>query len=170
MTLDELFRHALQPACGYLGQRFVDRRSDVLVLALTMQESDGLQARRQRGGPALGFAQFEMIAVKHVLTHRATKERAVALLQALGYPPTLTVLQVHELLEHNDIACMGFARLNLFTHPQALPPIGDVDAAWDQYVAVWKPGAVTKDPAGRKAMDARRRWTSNYATALRIAA
>ena len=54
------------------------------------------------------------------------------------------------------------ARLLLWTLPQALPT--DQDAALDQYVAAWRPGAITG--GGERAEEARRRWPDSYGVAV----
>jgi hypothetical protein len=43
-------------------------------------------------------------------------------------------------IEHNDLLACGFARLNLWWLPAALPTRDQVDRAWEQYLEAWRPG------------------------------
>jgi len=152
----------VRPACSMLGPDFVDPRADVLLVTIALHESDGLEARRQyAGGPARSLWQFEWIAVVDVLTRAVTAQHAKRLLRYLVYSDTLAAAKVHDILEHNDLLAAGFARLNLRTSPRALPPLGDVEAGWQEYLQVWKP-SIEK---GRTADD-RARWERCYARAM----
>lgn len=152
---------AIRPACAVLGERFVDRRAELVLLAIALQES-GLRTRVQRvkkmpapdakWQPARGLWQFELIGVEGVLRHAASGRHADALCAKRGV--VAAKYPVQAALERDDVLAAGFARLLLFTLPQALPAIGDVDRAWDQYVSAWRPGKPHRD-----------RWTANYARA-----
>lgn len=115
----------------------------VLLLAIALQESKA-QHRKQIGGPARGFLQFEQGGVKGVLSHQASSKHATKLWADLGYRPTsISIAEVHLALEHNDILACGLARLLLWTLPTAIPTIGSPGAAalaWGQYVEAWRPG------------------------------
>jgi len=164
VTPRECLAHVIRPACALAGPRFVDPRAEVALLAIALQET-GLATRRQQGGgPGRGYVQFERAGIAGVLTHSASAVAARALLRTLAYPATITPAEVHGAVEHNDLLCLGLARLLLFTVPAPLPALGDRDETWSQYVAAWRPGAVTG--GGSRAAAARRRWTTNYAKAL----
>lgn len=109
-----------------------------MLLAIGLQESR-FEHRRQIGGPACGFWQFERGGgVRGVLNHPSSKPHIESALTAMGYnfsPDTS-----YGAIEHNDILACVFARLLLWTLPQALPKHDDADGAWHQYISAWRPG------------------------------
>lgn len=106
-----------------------------MLLAIGLQESR-FEYRRQIGGPARGFWQFENGGgFRGVLNHHSSKETANNLLQMLAYPTP-----EFESLAHNDILACCFARLLLWTDAHALPASGEPDAAWAYYIRNWRPG------------------------------
>jgi hypothetical protein len=114
----------------------------VMLTAIGLQESRFLH-RRQIGGPARGFWQFEPAGVVAVRGHQATRDAATRLLQALRYPATMPTEDVLEALGHNDVLACGCARLLLWASPLALPVSreeSDLDLGWDLYVSSWRPG------------------------------
>lgn len=138
--------HIVPAALALLPEAMRDKASVGPLMAIAWQESR-CQHRRQivivagetKPGPAAGFWQFEELgAVKGVLSHAATSTPARDLLAALGYPRDLTVRHVWERIEHNDVLAAGFARLLLWTLPQALPTTQS--DGWLQYYAAWRPG------------------------------
>jgi hypothetical protein len=111
--------------------------SRALAIAICLQESR-LVHRRQIGGPARGFPQFELSGIKGVLNHHATRPHILKVLDAMGYddqPETS-----YAAIEHNDPLAMVYTRLNLWWHPDKLPGIGEPERAWDYYLSVWRPG------------------------------
>ena len=48
--------------------------------------------------------------------------------------------ECYEAITNNDVLACIFARLLLWTHPQALPKRGDVAGAWAYYLDLWRPG------------------------------
>jgi hypothetical protein len=110
-----------------------------MLIAIGHQESR-FAARRQLGGPARGFWQFELGGVNGVLSHVATKGPIGDALKALQYPHTPTPLGCHLALEHNDVLAATFARLLLWSLPGALPVQSEPDRGWAQYVGAWRPG------------------------------
>lgn len=113
-------------------------KARMMQLAIGFQESR-FEHRRQIGGPARGFWQFEQGGgVKGVLTHKASAYDAVKVCYARGVGSSTK--DVYERLEHDDILACCFARLLLFTDPRSLPMIGDVDSAWAYYLHNWRPG------------------------------
>lgn len=132
----ELFtRLAIGPALSLLPPQMDSRAARVMVLAICLQESR-LMHRRQIGGPARGFAQFEVAGVRGVLTHRASRAHALAAMERLCYEPT--VAAAYDAIEHNDMLAVIFARLLLWTLPQPLPD--DAEEGWRQYLEAWRPG------------------------------
>lgn len=144
-----------------LPARYDSREARVMLLAIALQES-GLAHRQQVGGPARGLWQFEQRGgVAGVLAHDASRlqARAVCLLHAVA--PTQS--DVYGALGHDDVLACAIARLLLWTDPQALPKVGDVEASFACYLRTWRPGAYDRDPVGL-----RRRWSRNYSTAMQV--
>lgn len=129
---------ALSPALRLLPAQMDSPAARAMMITIALQESRLLH-RRQIGGPARGYAQFEMGGgVRGVLTHRASAEHAKRVCAALDYQPTPDV--VYAAIEHNDILACVFSRLLLWTLPGALPARSEHDKAWSAYIAAWRPG------------------------------
>lgn len=108
-----------------------------MLKAIALQESR-LDNRRQIGGPARGFWQFELMGIVGVLNHPASRQIIHSVLDALDYdykPATS-----YAALEHNDILAFAFARCLLWTFPGVLPRHGEAERAWKQYISCWRPG------------------------------
>lgn len=123
-----------------LGDHFDTPAARAMLWAIGRQESRFIH-RRQIGGPARGFWQFEKGGgVKGVLTHPASKQHAIALCKERDVDPTTAA--VYPALEKDDILAAGFARLLLFTDPSALPTpkFGLAQDAWAYYKRNWRPG------------------------------
>ena len=109
-----------------------------MLFAIGSQESR-LDARRQIGGPARGFWQFELGGIRGVLQHPASQPLIHAVLDRLDYdylPDTS-----YTAIEHNDVLAFAYARCLLWTEPGALPARGDAAEGWRQYQDGWRPGA-----------------------------
>ncbi len=134
MMLDQIMDDALRPAMALLPARMNTPAADCMLLAIGLQESRFVH-RRQIGGPARGFWQFE-----NSRDHLATlcKARSVA-----GDPDA-----IYAALEYDDVLAAGVARLLLWTDPKALPPVGDTQAAWALYLRTWRPGKPKPDSWG----------------------
>lgn len=138
MNLDEVLREAIEPALSLLPARMDSPQAAVMLLAIGLQESR-FQHRRQIGGPAVGFWQFEAGGgIRGVINHPLTRPYAQAICPKLDVP--CCVSQVYAALPVNDELAAVFARLLLFSDPQRLPAIGDVEGAWDLYIRTWRPG------------------------------
>jgi len=144
----------IAPALGILAPAMDSPEARVLLLAIAGQES-GLLTRRQPGGPALGLWQFETGGVRGVLRHNASADAVIALCANRRCSP-ITVMQIYNSLEFDDLLACGIARLLLYTDAAPLPEIGDSDAAWNYYKRNWRPGAPR--PAA---------WGFNYSNALK---
>jgi hypothetical protein len=130
-VLEDLAAELGHPAAGKLDR--ADGRATLIAIGL--QESR-FEHRCQIRGPARGFWQFEEGGGFHgVLGHNATHQLSTKVLAALQYPGA-----EFEALTHNDVLACCFARLLLWTHPEALPGQNEADAAWDYYESVWRPG------------------------------
>lgn len=121
-----------------LPASMLSRAARVMLLAIGLQESR-FEHRKQIGGPARGFWQFESGGgVKGVLTHPASAKRAEEVCKARGISADQRT--VYETLADDDLLACAFARLLLLTDPRALPKVGDAEAAWAYYVRNWRPG------------------------------
>lgn len=108
-----------------------------MLMAIAMQESRW-DERRQIGGPARGFWQFELGGIRGVLAHKASAPLIGSVLDRLDYdhkPETS-----YAAIEHNDVLAFAYARCLLWTLPGALPNRVEVDKGWDQYTDAWRPG------------------------------
>lgn len=143
MTLDQIMDEALRPALALLPARMDTREAQCMLLAIGLQESRFVH-RRQIGGPARGFWQFEKGTrasrggVWGVFLHAASKAPLAVLCQARGVACDPDA--IHAALERDDVLAAGVARLLLWTDPKALPPVGDAVAAWALYLRTWRPG------------------------------
>lgn len=124
-------------ACDLLPDRMNSPEAFANLYAIAGQESK-LDERRQIGGPARGFWQFEFGGIKGVLTHPASKPVIRSVLDRLDYdysPDTSYVA-----IEHNDVLAFAYARCLLWTIPDALSTAGESERAWRQYLEAWRPG------------------------------
>ena len=138
MTLSEIRERAIAPALALLPARMNSEQAVVQMLAIGLQESR-FERRRQVGGPAVGFWQFEQGGgVRGALRHSASRESALAVCRARNVIATESA--VYAAIEHDDVLAAAFARLLLWTDPKPLPAIGDEQGAWDLYLRVWRPG------------------------------
>lgn len=151
MTTADYVAEIVYPgAMTFLPGRMDTPEAKALVLAIGFQES-GFAHRRQVGGPARGFWQFEEGGgVNGVLGHRLTKPLLEQILPLLVVKPW----ECFDAIAHNDVLACILARLLLWTHPPTLPTRGDVMQSWAYYRATWRPGK--PQPAT---------WETNYARA-----
>ncbi len=145
MSPEFYLRTALEPALGLLPPRMDSVAARAMVIAICLQESR-LEHRRQIGGPARSYGQFEQGGgVRGVLTHLATRGHIRTVLAALDYAADSDAEACWIAIEHNDILGAAFSRLNLWWLPGALPGRDDWPMAWSQYLTAWKPGKPHKD-------------------------
>ncbi|WP_315136921.1 hypothetical protein [Achromobacter marplatensis] len=138
MDLKMITDGAITPALALLPAKMGTAAARVMLLAIGLQESRFVH-RRQIGGPARGFWQFEKSGgVRGVLLHTSTREQAQAVCKARGVPATAGA--VYEALDQDDVLAAAFARLLLWSDPKALPPIDAEAAAWALYQRTWRPG------------------------------
>lgn len=128
---------ALTPGLSLLPPKMDTDRARAMLLAIALQES-GLTARRQRGGPARGYLQFEPAGIWGVLRHRASRSHAIRACEALDISPNVD--EVYAALEHSDPLAVVFARLLLWTDPAPLPDRHDAEIGWAIYQRTWRPG------------------------------
>jgi hypothetical protein len=132
-----MYRNIFPVTFALLPSNMNTDRAKAMMIAIALQES-GFIHRRQIGGPALGFVQWEINGVSGVLNHRASRDHAVALCSMLSYSPLPDV--VHPAIAHNDVLNFGFARLLLWTDPRPLPQEQETEESWNYYLRNWRPG------------------------------
>ena len=150
-----IIEYAINPAMALLPPKMTSDKATVMLLAIGLQESR-LTHRKQIGGPAKSFLQFESGGgVKGVMTHSASSTPAQSLCQALAVPFDRSA--IFQGMEFNDVLAFGLGRLLLYTDPKALPEIGDSQTAWDLYQRAWRPGKPH-----------RQTWDELYAVACKV--
>ncbi len=160
MNEREFLLEVIDPALAGLseisGKPMGDDRARVLMLAIALQES-GLRHRRQVGGPARGWWQFEQGgACTEVTSGPQTHIFAAKVCDELLIPGDL--ISVFEALAWNNDLAAAYARLLLWSDKYPLPAVGEVNAAWDYYQRNWRPGKPHPEV-----------WPSNYAIAVNSA-
>lgn len=128
----------VRPALRLLPARMDTPEAEAMLLAICAQES-GWRHRRQMGGPARGWPQFEISGVRGVLEHPASRDMAASVCAMLAYP-TNDYPRLMEAIEHNDLLSVALARLALWRLPEPLAGPDDADEAWRQYLEAWRPG------------------------------
>ena len=132
------FHAVMNAAMSMLPPSMDSLESRAMLYAIARQESR-LTYRRQIGGPARGFWQFEQGGgTRGVVTHAATRPLLLPVLERLRYEEHVPTL--YAVIEHNDLLAAVFARLLLYTVPQKLPGPDDAEEGWLQYLSVWRPG------------------------------
>lgn len=109
----------------------------VLVMAIAGQESRWV-ARRQIGGPARSYWQFEKGGGVAGL-FRVVPRQLAAVCAACDV--TFDAATVFEAMAWHDTLACAMARLLLWSDPAPLPAVGDKDAGWQYYLRNWRPGA-----------------------------
>lgn len=137
LRLSNIVETILLPSLKLLGPHFDSPQARVMMLATGLQES-GFSTRRQIGGPARGFWQFEFGGVRAVWAHHLSMEPLRLLCHDLDV--SFDPAAIYPALEANDVLAAGVARLLLYTDPQPLPEFDQPDAAWNYYQRNWRPG------------------------------
>lgn len=131
--------YTIPAALSLLPPHMRGDRATAMLLAIGLQESRFL-LRRQTGGPARGFWQFETAGIAGVLHHEQTANVIGAVLDHLRYNSHDEAPYVLFAVEDNDVLAAAFARCLLYTLPSQLPGEADAADGWDQYIAGWRPG------------------------------
>lgn len=148
MDLKRIIDIGVTPALALLPAAMDTQAARVMLLAIGLQESRFVH-RRQIGGPARGFWQFEKGTrasrggVWGVYLHAASKSHLAALCKARSVACDPDA--IYAALEYDDVLAAGVARLLLWTDPKALPAVGDADAGWSLYLRTWRPGKPKPD-------------------------
>ena len=129
---------AIKTALVLLPESMNTKEAVTLMVAIGLQESR-FKHRKQIGGPARGYWQFESGGgVKGVMHHRSSNRHAKAVCDALEVPWDQNT--IYNTLAENDVLAAAFARLLLWTDPRSVPAIGAVTDSWDYYIRNWRPG------------------------------
>lgn len=157
MNTTDFLRDVVDPSLDALNaicHRSMDSdEARVLLLAIALQES-AIAHRRQIGGPARGYWQFESGGgCAGVMSHKATAGPAMDVCKALDVP--FEKDDIFEALAWHDHLAAAFARLLLYSDPDPLPAVGNVEGAWQTYLSIWRPGKPHPDV-----------WPGNYARAM----
>lgn len=157
MTPRVLHEIAVRPALQLLPYAMRTPAAEAMLLAIALQESKCCH-RRQIGGPARSFWQFEIGGVRGVLAHKASKAHLANALEVLSYPVTDDATVPYVAIEHNDVLAAVCARLLLWTVPIPLPGRDAPAEAYEQYIRAWKPGKPHPET-----------WAAHYRSAWEIA-
>jgi hypothetical protein len=140
MPLHQVLEEIIDPGLALLPMKMDTPKARLMLLTIGRQESRFRYRRQQGNGPARGFWQFEQGGgVKGVMTHPNTCGHAhrVCAEQGVAWERP----NIWAALETDDLLALCFARLLLFSDPQAMPEVGDYDEAWKLYaVRTWRPG------------------------------
>ncbi len=133
-----LAKEIISDAMRLLPSNMDSRQARAMLIAIGLQESR-FKHRKQIGGPAHGFWQFEKGGgVKGVLNHATTSKLARQVCNACCVSPDAD--SVYDALATDDVLACCFARLLLWTDPKAIPAVGNEQASWELYSRVWRPG------------------------------
>ena len=139
MTDAYMLAHVVPAALALLPPSMDSQKARALLLAIALQESKFEDRVQIGGGPARGFWQFEKGGgVTGVLTHRSTADHMRRVCTTLRYQPS--VAGCYAAIRDNDVLACCFARLLLWTLPNALPARDDAAGGWHQYLVSWRPG------------------------------
>lgn len=131
------------PSLSILPSRMLSIEARTLLISIALQESS-LKYRKQLGGPAKGFWQFEEGGgVRGVMSHYATSSLIPVICQDLVIEYSQEA--VYNALEYNDVLACTLARSLLYTHPASLPRVMEEEKAWEYYIELWRPGKPHKE-------------------------
>lgn len=134
----EILEKFIVPGLKYLPPEMDSPQVRAMLLSIGMQESR-FEHRKQVGGPAHGFWQFEQGGgVRGIITHPTTSEIARGICKRLVVP--FIPAECYEAITYNDVLACCFARLLLWTLSGPLAGKGENQKAWEQYSAAWRPG------------------------------
>jgi hypothetical protein len=150
--MKDYVRDCISVALRQLPQRMDTPQARFLMLAAGFQES-GFRHRRQIGGPARGYWQFEPIGCTGVLTHHTTADLAAGLCITMGVQALSD--SAYAAVEFHDCLAAGFARLCFWRLPDPVPDITDSEGMLLYYRRAWAPGKFHPE-----------RWPHSYKMAL----
>ena len=113
----------------------------VMLCAIAGQESNWTSRVQGDNGPAHGFWQFERGGgVAGVLNSPAAAAMARGVCRAADVVPLASAVHARLATPQGDPVATAFARLLLWSDPDPLPDVDDVDGAWNYYDRNWRPG------------------------------
>lgn len=145
---------AVNPAMAVLPAYLDNPNARAMILAICLQESS-LFHRQQIGGPARGYAQFELPAVSRVLAHPVSSPIIARACASMDM--TLDASYIYSAIGYNDALAVILARSLLRTLPQSLPNRDDMAGGWNQYIDAWRPGKPRIDD-----------WAGNWESAWNV--
>ena len=135
----DILKTFILPGLALLPPGMDSPEARAMLYAIGMQESLRFKHRRQVGGPAHGFWQFERGGgISGVLGHAATRGHILKVCAELVISPTED--ECYEAVTYNDPLACCFARLLLWTLPTSLPLRDGSQRGWEQYLSAWRPG------------------------------
>jgi len=138
MKISDILQVVIYPGLALLPKQMYSPSAIAMLLTIGFQESR-FSYRRQIGGPARGFYQFEQGGgVAGVLKHYQTAIIINGILDRLQYDRNISTS--YAAIEHNDALATAYARLLLWTLPDSLPQKDECDRSWEQYLEAWRPG------------------------------
>lgn len=160
--LVRVLRPNLVALAGILGDVPPDSpKAQLQLLAEAGQETGWRDIQQTGGGPGAGPWQFEPPTCALLLRHPVVGPMLVQVCTACGVPATGDA--IYAVILRNPLIAVALARLDLYSDQGPIPGIGDEDGAWECYVRVWRPGAVTR--GGPLAAQEHKRWHENYTAA-----
>lgn len=154
MKPNDFFARIVEPTLAMMQTTMdipLTDRARVLVMTIAGQES-AWRARRQIGGPARSYWQFERYGgVAELFATTPLQLKEVCGMLDIPYDPDT----VYEAMAWNDTLGCTMGRLLLWQDPARLPEVGDKQTAWRYYLRNWRPGAPHEQT-----------WSVNYDTAL----
>lgn len=135
--LSKVYAKFIRPGFQYLPEKMNTPEAIAMMTAIGLQESR-FEYRKQIGGPARGFWQFEEGGgVAGVMRHHSSKRYAENILQELE----IKKKDAYDAIAYNDTVAAAFARLLLYTDPNQLPKLSDSpQISWEYYIRNWRPG------------------------------
>ncbi|VVD90289.1 hypothetical protein PCO31110_01581 [Pandoraea communis] len=144
MTPADALSNAINPALALLPPFMTSDKARIELLSIGLQESHLTFRRQMPTGPARGLWQCEQGTqasrggIWGLYLFKGTSGYLSDLCAArkVAYDP----VAIYSSLESDDILAAGCARLLLYTDPQPLPDVDDVEGSWGLYLRVWRPG------------------------------
>lgn len=127
-TWDTLAARRQHCAIGHQETGYLSRRQLVSV-----------EGRLRPQGPAVSFWQFEkgpLAGINGVLTHRATAPYAAFVCRERDV--SADRMSVWQMMQTDDVLGAAFARLLMYSDPQAVPVTQA--SGWAMYLRTWRPG------------------------------
>lgn len=145
---------AVNPAMAVLPAYLDSPNARAMIIAICLQES-GLIHRQQIGGPARGYAQFELPSVNRVLVHPVSGPIISRSCGVMDIP--IEASYIYAAIGYNDVLAVILARALLRTLTQSLPNRDDMAGGWNQYIDAWRPGKPRIDD-----------WAGNWESAWNV--